>query len=207
MNSVLKTAGAAAALVLAAAASAPAAIVTDSIGGPIDYFAKTVTYNNDIVAAGRGTADDRDNALNALGANDGKFFEIGLYDTVDFTFGTLFQGPGAVVEVTFGNRDNWPEFAIVEVGYQGVFAAIDNNPISNQTAGSIALLFGAGPFDTIRVRSAAGTTISNCGGNQCGGFDIDAIKVSAIPLPASALLLLGALGGLGAMGRRRRAIA
>jgi hypothetical protein len=205
MRSVLNAAGAAAVFGLAMVSSAPAAVITESIGGPVDYFAKTVTYNNDVVVAGRGTENGRDSGLNALGASDGDFFEIGLFDTVEFTFGTLFSGPGAVVEVTFGRLQGWPEFANFEVGYQGVFTLIDNNPISNQTPGAITLLFGSGPFDTIRVTNAAGTIVNNCGGNQCGGFDIDSIKVSAVPLPASVLLLLGALGGLGLCTRKGKA--
>jgi len=37
------------------------------------------------------------------------------------------------------------------------------------------------------------------------GFSVDDIAVSVVPLPASALLLLGGLGGLAALRRRRTA--
>jgi hypothetical protein len=71
---------------------------------------------------------------------------IGLNDVVDFAFGALFQGPGAVVEITFGSLPRFPEFAIVEVGYLGVFTEIDNSPIDNQTPGAVALAVAGTPM-------------------------------------------------------------
>lgn len=208
MTNIASVAGAATGLLLAGTLSATAVTVTDSIGGPIDGYAKTVTYNDDNVAAQRGTTDNRDVGSNALGATDGTFFEIGLNDTVDFTFGSLFEGPGAVVEVTFGNRPDFPEYADFFVGFEGTFTPISNNPISNATGDSITLLFAGGPFDTLRVRNAAGTIADSCGAGayDCGGYDIDSVKVSAVPLPASLLMLLGALSGLAVLGRKGRTV-
>lgn len=47
--------------------------------------------------------------------------------------------------------------------------------------------------------NASGTSVRN------DGFSLDDIAVSEVPLPASALLLLAGLGGLGAYGRRKQA--
>jgi hypothetical protein len=44
-------------------------------------------------------------------------------------------------------------------------------------------------------------------GYDNGDNDYAIAAISTVPLPASALLLLGALGGLGAVGRRRRTVA
>lgn len=63
---------------------------------------------------------------------------------------------------------------------------------SIQTAGSYLLsFFGAG----------AENEQNNCG--DCGAL-IDNVSISAVPLPASSLLLLAGLGGLGAMRRMKR---
>lgn len=186
--------------VLSAAAVAGALMA--GVAGPAaaDYiYATSVTPSlTDNVAAGRGTANDRANSANALGAPDGKFFEIGLNGYVDFTFSSPFTGPGLIFEVTFGDRENWPEFAEVLLGYNGVFTPLSGSATGNAD-GMTALNFGGGPFDTIRLLNAAGTIETDCGGYLCGGFDVDAIAVTPfeIPLPASVLMLVGALASLG----------
>lgn len=52
--------------------------------------------------------------------------------------------------------------------------------------------------DTLRLTFAADGT-----SNSLGGF-IDNVSIAAVPLPASALLLMGAMAGLGGIARRRR---
>lgn len=176
---------------VSAATVVPGGTATVGLGGTDGGFATSITFDE---AARRGTSNDRDNALNALGATDGEFFEIGLRSTVDLTFGTLFTGSGSIVEVTFGRSPSSAlETAEVRAGLNGTFTLIGT--ISNALETS-TVTFGAGVFDTLRLTDTTSTNATT------GGFDIDSVNVSAVPLPAAGLLLIGALGGL--MGMRRR---
>ena len=96
----------AAALVAGSAQAATVTDLTPSLG-----YITSITYNDDFVEAGRGRGNMRHIASNAFDAVDGKFFEIGLNDTVDFHFSPGFISGGTVYEVTFGSRQTWPEFA------------------------------------------------------------------------------------------------
>jgi hypothetical protein len=162
----------------------------------------------------RGTANDRDNLNNAFGAADGAFFELGYEGVFEFQFGTptgqAFFGPGSIVEITFGNRNSFPEAVKIEVGLKGNAAsfitAAPNPVVNNGPAGSSAFTF-AGVFDTVRLTDVTRATFPKGAGSddRTGGFDVDAIGVSPVPLPAAGFLLLGGLGGLVALRRRRKA--
>ncbi|MFX0547401.1 VPLPA-CTERM sorting domain-containing protein [Roseovarius sp. S1116L3] len=70
------------------------------------------------------------------------------------------------------------------------------NPIAGLGGGSSFTAGGAGSSDqSAGLPSATGPT---------GGFDVDAITVMPVPLPAAGFLLIGALGGLAALRRRRK---
>ena len=180
---------------------------------PLSAAASTIYASSaDIIVDGpRGTANNRDDITNAFGAGDGAFFELGFDAVVEFQFGNptgqSFFGPGSLIEVTFGNADNFLEAVLIEVGISGdagSFITADPNPFLNNS-GSSSFTF-AGIFDTVRLTdlTAALFPDSNSTNSPTGGFDVDSIGVSPVPVPAAGLLLVGSLGGLAALRRRRK---
>lgn len=203
---------------LAAVAVSAAFVLSPTKADAAVMYASSATEIGD-ASGTRGTADDRDNINNALGSDFDTFFELGFNGVVKFQFGNptgqQFFGPGAIVEITTGSADTWPEAVEIEVGTNGdagSFVTADPNPFTNQGAdGTKSFTFSGGPFDTVRLTDVTLTEYPNANSTDknTGGFDVAAIGVSPVPLPASALLLLGGLGGLGGVSalRRRKRVA
>ena len=127
--------------------------------------------------------------------------------------GQRFFGPGSLIEITFNNDPNWKEAVRIQVGMKGdenSFITAEPNPFVNtSTAGNPVFSF-KGIFDTVRLTDLTMALFGNDPNNAStrlptGGFDVDSISVSAVPLPAAGFLLVGALGGLAALRRRRKA--
>ncbi|MEM8795984.1 MAG: VPLPA-CTERM sorting domain-containing protein [Pseudomonadota bacterium] len=169
-------------------------------GGFNGGYATQITFDAD---AARGTANDRDNPLNALGPANNDFFEIGFGSAIALTFGTTFNTDVTVFEVTFGNPAGFPESADVFAGFGGDFTFIDNIPNIDAQGGAILALGDVGVFDTIVIFDTSNP--ADVGNAATGGFDVDAVRVTPVPLPAAGLMLVGAIGGLALMRRRRKA--
>lgn len=183
---------------LAVSTTAHATTVTMGPGGFDDGWATSISYDD---AAPRGSAHDRDNGLNALGAADGRFFELGFGGWADFTFGTSFNASAEVYEVTFGRADRWPEAVEILVGAGGTFTSLGTiSNVEAQGGGTLTRAF-SGRFDTVRLIDRTDPSQFS---SRAGGFDVDAVRVAPVPLPAGAVLLLTGLG-CGALLRRKKA--
>jgi len=201
--------------VLAVALSLPMAVQAATMN-----FAKSVTAIKDGVTETclvQTNTAERGEICNSLGMPDGDFptgngfTSSGKFDALIYEFGGPFSGPITIWEVTGsgGSQDTYTgghreyldltfylmddttltfDKAVANVG-----ATRDGNSKSRWRVefDNPALV---SEFSRLMVVNNSGTP---------DGFDIDAIGVSAVPLPASALLLIAGLGGLAALRRRR----
>jgi hypothetical protein len=170
---MLRAGAIALALAVAPVAASSATMVTDG-GGPYDLLADMYKFEGDFVA---GTAGDTLTFSFVNSSNTTAavtFFGITLNQlSAAFTDG---------VQLTFGPIID--SFGTTSVGEQYSFL-VDPNQVVN-----LAITFG-NVFDTI----PDGFT---------GQANIDfQVTAAAVPLPAAGFLLLGALGGLAALRRRK----
>lgn len=171
------------ALSLSAAAASHAAPIyaTSVIDYTPGYFKK--------VEAGRSNADA------ALGAEDGSFVSLGFGGSIVLGFSQPFRAIGNVFEVTFNNKSRHKESADIFGSADGVvwvlLASLKNHISTSFSA--------AGIFTQLKI-----VDTSNKNGASFDGFDVDAVSVSPVPVPAAGLLLAGGLFGLGALRRRAR---
>lgn len=105
--------------------------------------------------------------------------------TVGVTWGTVLQG---TLEFLGGVAASWlnGQSATVAQGVTGTF--------------QISTVLAAGQTDTLRVVYGDPKAIFE---NGKGNIDMAVAAVAPVPLPAGGLLLLGALGGMAALRRRK----
>lgn len=166
-------------------------------------------------------------AGNALGAPDSVpnvtsgFYSLGTGGAAVFDFGTTFSTAANIFEVTFGCG------AVLEFGmcsnYQeevkvyaldGAYTPFDaefgladltalgfshvgtlGNGTAHTSSGGSVMINGSFRYLALVDNSPAG--------EGRDGFDVDAVSVSAVPVPASVLFLVSALGGVGLLRSRR----
>jgi hypothetical protein len=186
------------------------------------HYATAIDWTNNGTV---GTANNRNNPVNALGAPNGKFLSLGLTSSTGanpgfavFDFGKVFTGPGFVFETTFncavsgqtcaGHREQvevWvgTDYAFGSNDIADVFDDFTKLPglIGNADAQGGASFMFSGAFRYLALVDRSGAL--NAG--SVDGFDVDAVGVAPVPVPAALPLMAAALGALGFVARRRRA--
>lgn len=144
-------------------------------GGTIDYLAAGDSFGN--LCVGGGNCIDLDGSTAQAGVFSSKTFGAGRY-TLDISmFGSQRSGYEAeTVTITLGN---WS----VTLGPINTFDDASNSWTFTTTGGAIGF--------------------SNAGGDNVGAI-LTGVTLSAVPLPATAPLLLAGLGLIGAAAKRRR---
>jgi hypothetical protein len=193
------------------AAGALALTLGADVAAATTVHATSITVGSTTVTTQTNTTN-RGDLGNALGASDATqnpfsgFYSLGLGGSAVFGFGTNFGAPGAVIEVTSGSRSGHPESLLIEAlnvvtGLWDILGNINNQgPTGLTLAVSLPLQPGA-TYSLLRLTDTSPTAQGR------DGWDIDSVSVSAVPVPAAGLLLLGALGGLAALRRRKATVA
>ncbi len=170
------------------------------------------------------------NALAALSADGVKLFGLdysfgGSFNSAIETLGgTAFAStttPGDIVDdITAGITAGFATYSDVtvsdlgaglpEIGVSVVCTGADIGACSGATATGAydRTVDRTFTFDVTFERLAAGDSVFSTHALVDGGIvasERDSFTVSAVPLPAAGLMMLGALAGLGAMARRRKA--
>lgn len=192
----MKTLLAGAALAVSAAGANAATFATDVISytpGQCKNFNPAVCP----VAPG----SERYDPASALGAADNKFFALGLGGNITLGFGKTFGAPNNVstYEVTYSRdtgHDEAVEVYAVLGGVESLLGTLTN------VVGSATLL-ATMPFEYIKLVDVTKTVFPNS--SSFDGFDVDAVSVAAVPLPAAGAMLLAGLGGFAALRRRKNA--
>jgi hypothetical protein len=140
-----------------------------------------------------------------IGGADGDFYELGLGGIVEIDFGSFSTGAINVVEVTFGNRDNWEEQFEIQWSLSGsVFQSLGVflNTAAN-SAGNIAVSTSV-VFDVLRIIDRTAEISDRLGGADIDSINVAPARLSQVPLPAAAWLFLSVLGAGGLLRGAKR---
>lgn len=153
-------------------------------------------------------ANDRLNTANAVDNNANTFYSLGFGGDLTVGFGGTVFNPTqnlVVTEITFSSGGTTPPT-------DGHFEAVEIFAVLNGTVGkSLGVLYNWGKtsvvadvaFDAIKLVDVTRREFTKT--TSYDGFDVSAVAVAPVPLPAAGLLLLGSLGGLAALRRRNAA--
>lgn len=184
---------------------------------------------------GTAVAADRSDLDAAFDGDSSTFYSLGIGGTLSVDVSPNRIASGSVVEITNDSPNkSFPESAQIwlggSIGEDGIWDSTDAvyfGELFNDGSdadfvadfGSIFLSDQAGKETVWELTLNSDvvysliTLVDSTWENYSGeytklvsdGFDVGEFRVAAIPLPASVLMLMGALGGLGFVSRRRKA--
>lgn len=183
---------------------AGAALAVTATAGNAAVFATNVIDYNLGACGGCNPADQRYQPQHALGAPNGKFVSLGLGG--DLTLGFGISGIVHEVktwEVTYSAADPG-NYHLEAVDVYAVLSGVTSYIGRILAQGGSGSLTGSFAFDSIKLVDATVAQYGT-GTSSFDGFDVDAVSVAAVPLPAAGVLLLAGLGGFAALRRRKNA--
>lgn len=145
-----------------------------------------------------GNVFGRTSSTSVLSGNAGDDMFLDSNDTWGITWNVALAGGGMFDRIVFTLTDASDVGATLHVVADGLTQTISG--LANGARRLVQIDFGSG----VSSASIVLANFRNGSYTLNDGFSIDDISVSAVPLPASALLLLGGLGGIAALGRRRK---
>lgn len=189
---LIKTLAAGAALMIAAGSASATPIPAD-----IDYADSVISS---VAGAGNTIVAGRDDPTDALGAPDGDFYSLGLGGNITLGWDAApFAGAtGIIFELTSNRTSGHDEAVDIYSLLGGVTTFIGQ--VNNLAENASVLLTDA--FDSILLVDVTETVFPAT--TSFDGFDLDAIGISAVPVPAAGLMLITAFGGMTMVRRKKK---
>ena len=158
------------------------------------------------VNPGCGLAGRDDSGAVNPGAGDytgslGTFYSIGLGGGIIIEVSPVFREGATIVEVTNAGSDH-AESAdvyvgnVADIGSMTYVGTVNNGVVGAEVTTVDVSIAGTGPWSYIALVDVS------VGPPSVDGYDLDAISVAAVPVPASVLLLGAAVVGFGALRRK-----